>query len=246
MPKKVKYMSEQKETPEWLVYQRCVAAFAHERYGNLDVTVQPNVFIVGNISGVKRQIDVLVDARWEDDTSKRIIIDAKYRKDKIDINDVETIIGMMQDCRADRAVLVCTSGDTQAAFSRAQDAINISILTLEEALKYEWVYEPCLGKYASRKSNRTGMVLWGEYMVYGGADGLWTVIQTGKCDVCHSFHVWCWECGEKFAVPDDQTVTCTCNRPWTSAPDDINSTWLITYDDQLAVPPVVLDRKPLK
>jgi Restriction endonuclease len=66
--------------------------------------------MVGQKSGVKRQIDVLIDARHDTDNSRRIIVDAKLRKRKIDVNDVETFRGLMADVNATHDYLVTSSG----------------------------------------------------------------------------------------------------------------------------------------
>lgn len=244
------------ETSRWLIYQRCVAAFAHERYGSMGVTVQHNVYLKGHFSQVKRQIDVLVEARWDDDISKRIIIDAKLRKSKIDINDIETMIGMMQDCAASRGVIVTATGFTDAAKKRAQDVMNILILSFDDALKYAWIYEPCLGDCGLEpKPKNYGMVLWGETLLHGTQQGLWLVLQTGTCDVCHNFHVWCWDCGKKFVIPDNQIVNCDCGHQWGSIPEseasgrvgEPTSTWLLMREDNNpAIHPVPFDRKPIR
>lgn len=242
--------------PAWLVYQRCIAAFAHEYYGDAQVTVQPNAILIGSISGAKRQIDVLIDARWGDDVSRRILVDAKFRTSKVDINDVEALIGMMADCRAERGVMVCVAGYTKNALRRAQEAINITILSLEDALEYGWKLEHCLGDCAIKTTTRrTGMVLWGETLGVN-LEGLWSMLQTGKCDVCHNFHAWCWSCGERFSIPDYEMVICSCGYVWGSIPDDPQSsssdplpmaTWLIVREDEnIAQGFIRLDRKPMR
>lgn len=43
-----------------------------------------------------------------------------------------------------------------------------------------------------------------------------TVVFTGKCDVCHNFHIWCWDCGEKFAISEEDQHECHCKRMWVS------------------------------
>ena len=244
------------KSPSWLIYQRCVAAFAHERYGSMNVTVQPNIYLEGRFSHIKRQVDILVDARWNSDVSKRILIDAKLRKAKIDINDIETMLGMMEDCRASRGVIVTTTGFTDAAQRRAQDAINVSILPFDNALEYEWVYESCLGDCSLYPNPKNpGMVLWAETLLHGTQQGLWLTLQTGKCDVCHNFHVWCWDCGEKFAIPDHKVVTCECGRHWGSILEsnesghigEPTSIWLLMREDyNPEILPVPFDRKPLR
>ena len=154
------------ETPSWLVYERCVAAFTAAEHGCSDVIVQPNVMLVGAISGERRQVDVLIDHRWSPEQSSRIIVDAKEWTRKVDIGDVEQFEGMMKDCRASRGVLVCTQGYTEGAVKRSQDAINIKILTSKDLDEFKWEYELCLGKCAvpKKRKQQRGAVLWTEYL----------------------------------------------------------------------------------
>ncbi|MEM7117594.1 MAG: restriction endonuclease, partial [Chloroflexota bacterium] len=142
------------EDPTWLVYERCVAALTTEQYDSLKFTVQPNVKLIGQYSEVERQIDVLIDSRWRDQIDRRIIVDAKYRKRKLDVKDVEAFEGMLKDCRANRGIIVCTSGYSKAAFRRAQDAITISIIDIDDLEEYDWVYEKCLGLCSQRHSSK--------------------------------------------------------------------------------------------
>jgi hypothetical protein len=80
---------------------------------------------VGAITGIKRQVDVLIDARVAEDVLRRVIVDAKFRRRKIDVTDVEAFEGMMKDCRAQRGLLVCSNGFTEAALRRAQEAARL-------------------------------------------------------------------------------------------------------------------------
>jgi hypothetical protein len=84
----------------WQVYELCAAVFSHGEYGDVDTIVQPNAGIRGVISKRKRQVDVLIDARWSNSGKHRVIVDAKYRSRKIDVTRVEAFEGMMKDCRA--------------------------------------------------------------------------------------------------------------------------------------------------
>ena len=74
------------------MYERLVASFEVEDAG-MDASVTPNASLIGSISGVPRQIDVLVDARFENDSTRRIIFDAKRRSRKVDVKDVESFEG---------------------------------------------------------------------------------------------------------------------------------------------------------
>ena len=112
-------------------YERIVAAIEAENAG-IDLSVTANASIVGAISGARRQVDVLIDARWGDDLAMRVIVDAKHYKDKLDIKDIESFLSMMEDCRASRGILYCPHGCSPAAKRRAQDAVTISLLGLDD------------------------------------------------------------------------------------------------------------------
>jgi hypothetical protein len=119
------------DSPAWLIYERCVAAFVSDQHGSIDTSVQPNVILQGAISGAARQVDVLVDHRWHAGSVSRIIVDAKNRSGPLDLGDVEQFEGMMRDCRAARGIIVCTAGWSEAAARRAQQArLPCSIMRL--------------------------------------------------------------------------------------------------------------------
>jgi hypothetical protein len=70
-----------------------------------------------------------------------------------------------------------------------------------------------MGECARSTGSRKGLVLWdGQLPV--GAEGMWVIVWIGKCDRCHSFHVWCWDCGEKFALSDEDDHVCDCGNRW--------------------------------
>lgn len=256
------------ESPAWLIYERCVAAFVSDQHGSIDTVVQPNVILQVAISGSASQIDVLVDHRWKTGAASRIIVDAKNRSRPLDLGDVEQFEGMMRDCRAVRGIIVCTAGWSESAARRAHQAIAITLLDYETARdEYEWVYEACLGPCGLAVSSRVrrGGVLWGEFRADGIWRGraapqtnallmaVWTMIQIGKCDGCHSFHVWCWDCGKKFAVEDATVIRCGCeSREWASVRESLESghvgepesIWLMMRED--GGHPVAFDRRPIQ
>jgi len=232
------------------VYERCVAAFAAQDEFCSDVlSVTPNAKIKGSISGRSRQVDVLVEDMRYSPKAGRLIVDAKRRSRRIDIKDVESFEGMIRDCEARRGIIVCTGGATSSAIRRAQDFITITVLSYEDALDYEWTYEPCLGHCATF-SGRQGMVLWSELRIRGLGPG-WLMYKTGKCDSCGAFHVWCSDCGSYLSLSDGRVVRCGCDdREWGSIPESTlsqhegnpHSTWLmLKYDGQFDA----LDRKPI-
>ncbi|MBK8109938.1 MAG: hypothetical protein IPK46_06180 [Saprospiraceae bacterium] len=77
----------------WQEYQEAVGILC-EQMAEFGV-VSKNITIPDKVTGQPRQIDVWWEMRLENHTFK-ILIDAKKRKDKIDVKDVEEIIMLAQ------------------------------------------------------------------------------------------------------------------------------------------------------
>lgn len=195
------------DVKSWKLYERVVAKFMSEEYDSDEWTVIPNARITGYISKRKRQVDVLIDYRFDHDLERRIIVDAKERKRPIDIKEVESFEGMMRDVGAHKGFLICTHGYTKAAQNRAQKAIGLKIIPeseIEELNISAWDY--CY-------SCESGLVLWDFYfgLEY---EGTMSVQATGKCDSCGQFHIWCWSCGKRHVIGNEDEFQCHCKEPW--------------------------------
>jgi hypothetical protein len=193
---------------EWRQFERIVAQLTSEEYDD-NFTIIPNARITGLISKRKRQIDVLVDCRYESDLHRRIIVDAKLRKRPIDIKEVESFEGLMKDVNAKRGFIVCSNGHTKAALRRAQEHIGIKLITTEQIDQFNLnSWDRCLSEDCS-----DGLVLWdatpGIFI-----NGLVSVQATGKCDECGKFHVWCWDCGIRYCIENESELQCSCAGPW--------------------------------
>lgn len=207
----------QEEPPAWKLYER-LALFVESQQSDPSLTVTPNVRLMGHLSGVERQIDVLIDCRLDADSSRRVIVDAKLHARPLDVKDVEQFEGMMRDVRADRGILVCPSGFSPGAERRAQKSINIKLLRPEElgAVTLN-AWDVCSsGSCASSRAGRyEGWVLYDEVFHAGFPDEPVAAVAIGKCDLCSCFNVWCWECGQKFALEGNEAEAgCTCPRFW--------------------------------
>jgi hypothetical protein len=188
-----------------------------------DMCVTPNAHVRGRISGRKRQIDVLIDARHDTDNSRRLIIDAKHRKRKVDVKDVESFRGLMEDVAATHGYLVCPTGHTQAAQRRAQEAVSIRLVPLDRLEGFDPNSWPaCKADHCAR-----GRVFWDGFPelavklrpLDGGAARLVSALHcVGKCDLCGRFHVHCLTCGDVLSVPesdpDDYGHQCSCGPAW--------------------------------
>ena len=228
------------DAPDWRIYERVIASFEVER-ADMEVSVTPNASLLGGISGVRRQIDVLIDARWNDDMERRIIFDAKRRSRKVNVQDVEAFEGLMRDVSASHGVIVCSNGHTKAAFTRAQERIDIRLMSADEALEINHAaIDPC-PHCADEKRKIQGLVFWdGQFPLPIGP--VWAIVFTGKCDVCGSYAFWCWDCGEKLVVPEGESHVCGCERRWFTEKNDNEVLFLVEVEGGV----VPLDRRPLR
>ena len=166
----------------------------------------PNASIRGGITGIKRQI----------------IVDAKRRKRKIDVKDVETFRGMMEDVGATHGYLVCPHGHTPAAEKRAQSAVSIRLLPIDRLEDFD----PRTWPRCTLPKCKNGRIFWDGYPEVSlgllAPDGthkrLAFVHKVGKCDRCGVFHVSCATCSQILCAPaDDKNDVghqCECRLPW--------------------------------
>ncbi len=208
--------------PEWEAYERLVARLMADQLSTA-YSVTPNARIAGRISRRKRQIDVLIDLRHDTDNSRRIVVDAKRRRRRVNVVDVEAFRGLIEDVGATHGYLVCPHGNTKAAEHRAQTAVSIRLLPLDRLDGFgpsEW--PRCLAPGC-----KNGRIFWDGYpelqVSAQTGDGGQTVSQpfvhyVGKCDRCGRFHVKCLACGDILSVPecepDDCGQRCACGPPW--------------------------------
>lgn len=169
---------------------------------------------------------MLIEARHDTDNTRRVIVDAKNRKRKVDVTNVEALLGLMGDVGATHGYLVSPSGYTKAAEKRAQLAVSIRIVPTDRLENFDpSTWPPC-----KRPRCGNGRIFWDGYpelymevipIAGGGGQGTKTlsfVHYVGKCDRCGLFHVWCTTCGDILAVPeddnDDHGHQCRCRLPW--------------------------------
>jgi Restriction endonuclease len=216
-------MKQQKQS--WEHYERMIARLMADQI-ETSLCVTPNARVTGKISGRSRQIDVLIDARHDTDDSRRIIVDAKRRKRKIDVTDVEAFRGMMDDVGATHGYLVCPMGHTKAAEKRAQMVVSICLVSLDQIENFD----PSTWPLCRNSSCKQGRIFWDGYpelsIVLQPVTKLGTqnplikrfVHHVGKCDRCGRFHVQCNTCEDILSTPEDDDDDighqCSCKLPW--------------------------------
>jgi hypothetical protein len=92
---------------DWNKYESYIFGSLQRRFPT--ARVSPNVHLPGLKSGRKRQIDVLVE-RSDGGLDIKIALDCKCYKRKVTVKDIETFLGMLDDVRVSKGVLVTTKG----------------------------------------------------------------------------------------------------------------------------------------
>lgn len=133
-------MSKQKRLiPEWKRYEDAIASRLSRLVNLPGAEVLVDQKLPGLISGVERQIDVLLTGEIEG-SSLMWIVDCKHYSKNIDIKDVETFLGMLKDVGAQKGILVTTTGYSDGAVRRARhdnSEIDLWIVNFEELAVYQ-------------------------------------------------------------------------------------------------------------
>lgn len=210
-----------KNKSNWQRYERLIARLMADQFPT-DLCVTPNARLMGKLSDRSRQVDVLIDSRHGTDNSRMIIVDAKMRKRKIDVTQVEGFQGLMADVGATHGFLICPVGHTAAAERRAQESVRICLVPLEHLAGID----PSTWPKCQIPGCDHGRVFWDGYpelsfaiRAVSGEDqgGLKRpfVHYVGKCDRCGRFHVKCLTCKDLFSLKDDDDdYRCKCQPPW--------------------------------
>ncbi len=121
---------------DWHDYEREVFELLRSRFSANQI--QADAKIDGRFSKVPRQVDVAGRSSLMG-RQMLAIVDCKCYSKKVDVKDVEAVIGMAADVRANIALIVTTIGYSAAAEARAHNEPNVhlhlDIVTPEEASK---------------------------------------------------------------------------------------------------------------
>lgn len=122
---------------DWKSYEREIHRQFQVMYP--EATITYNRLIPGRYSKTERQIDILIEDYIAGNAFK-IIVDGKYFSKNIDVKEVESFIGMMQDVAADKGLLITQKGYSEAAVKRAYNdpsRIELDILNFEELKQFQ-------------------------------------------------------------------------------------------------------------
>ncbi len=191
---------------KWQEYQDAVG----ELYNQMNDfgIVKKNIIIPDKVTGQPRQVDVWWEMQLGDHTFK-ILIDAKRRKEKIDVKDVEEILMLADAVNADKAIIVTNNDWTEPAEKKANHVgLDLRILTIDEATDLivddKW--------FMCKVCKEDCVVLDNDGFLE--IDGLVNWWLGGTCRTCNTVYVNCQGCGGKAIINDEITWKCNCHLEW--------------------------------
>ena len=196
--------------PKWRVYEKVIADL-EESYPNC--TVERNHRVRGRHSDALREVDVWISGRVGRH-EVHIAVDCKCYTDPVDVKEIESFLGMVDDIGADKAVLVSTSGFSAAAQRRAQAGkIDIQIIPFDELEDFdfsEYLSDLC------QVPGCWGHVQWNELLSPDGGNPTPPMHVAGECDYCSAFHMNCGNCGAVDSYHPRDIIDCSggCGTSW--------------------------------
>ncbi len=128
------------KTKKWKEYEDAVSHEYERIFYSQDVEIIRNIYIVGRISGVKRQIDVLIRLFKDSCVVSTCIVECKNYSKKVNVKIVDSFVGFLEDVGADKGIIVSEKGFSKAAINRAHNGnvnIEVDILSLGELQQFQ-------------------------------------------------------------------------------------------------------------
>ncbi len=192
--------------PQWRLFEKTVAELVKKLDPSADV--QRDIKIIGQLSGAKRQIDVLICGVLAGEAIA-IAVECKRYASRLGIGAVDEFAGKLLDIDVDRGILLGLNGLTAPAMKRAEGArhpkISIGdLLTTQEHVKPD--LEQLLMKFGDCPNENcvTGDVRWFWWKSDTGR------IRAGCCDICGTWALECVECGDIIGFFSDDADCYSC------------------------------------
>ena len=191
----------------WQEYQEAAAVFYEQADGV--GTIERGVQIPDRITGQNRQVDALLTVETKGHTL-RVLIDAKFHADPIDVKVVEEVAALADAVGACKSFIVCANGWTEPAGLKAKHlSCDLTILTLEDALELmvpdKWMLCP--------SCERDCIVLDQDGAIQTQS-GMWIWWLAGACRECRHLVAWCQDCGDRYHLKPGETLECYCGYVW--------------------------------
>jgi len=177
---------------EWELYESEVLDKLKKEFPNDEI--KKNIRKLGKYSRVNRQIDIAV---YKETVGYNMlgIIDCKCFNRKLNVRDIESFIGLMEDVAANFGIIISNIGYSKAAKNRAEmKEIKLEVVDFLTFTSEDYHYDLDICRLCNpRKEKPLGII---HFYPYGRIeDGIVTIFDIGRCDRCSGLHIRCQNCG---------------------------------------------------
>ena len=130
-------MNTERKYMNWRDYEKEIFSYFKDSYPTC--TIKFDQRIRGRYSKRSRQVDILIEGEVANYEVK-IAIDCKFFTDNIDVKEVESFIGMLDDLNVNQGVLITRKGFSKAAINRAfygNTKIELDVINFDDILEYQ-------------------------------------------------------------------------------------------------------------
>lgn len=192
----------------WQEYQLATSKF-YEKFESFG-KISHNILIPDRLTGQNRQVDVWGEV-YVGGHIITMLIDAKFRKRKLDIKDVEEVESLGRAVRANKIAIVTSHGWTESAENYAHfSSIDLRILAPEEALDLiledKW--------FMCYNCEDECVIMDSDGVIYQEDSGLFFIWYSGKCRSCRDIYFHCPACGDRKILEHNDKYKCHCNHTW--------------------------------
>jgi hypothetical protein len=176
---------------DWKKYEEQIYnALCEMADGNAQIEFDAS--LPGRFSKVNRQVDVRVKASFGNLTDATMAVDCKCYSRRVDVKDVETFMGLVDDVQTDFGLLVTTAGYTEAAKNRADaPGIRIEIVPYEELAEWEPPFRFCEVCTDWSSDHMPGGVYIEPWIQGHEPPGGELAVGAGTCDRCQAVYMEC-------------------------------------------------------
>ena len=190
----------------WQEYQNAVGVLYEQLEGI--GKVHKSVTLPDKVTSQPRQVDVWVEISTKNHMMS-LLVDAKFRKDPLDVKDIEEVAALATSVGANKSVIVALAGWTRPAEIKANHiGLDLRVLTLEDALdlivKDKWMLCSECGNDCIVMDVSGGII----------TDGMIGLFTAGRCRECGTSMAWCWDCGARVLLRIGEKFKCDCGHWW--------------------------------
>jgi len=205
---------------KWKKYKWLVAKIYHSDLNSTKLKVEYNRRVRGKISGRLRQCDILIKNR---ETNNLSLIDAKDRKNKVDIKTVEEFEGLCKDIDASIGLIISSKGFTVGAKRRAKGTTNIFLDEVDWQLASEALQGVELSNYIPEVCPQCdsgqvgvafpGLILW-DVPLGKIQNGILYSFWIGECLKCKQKYLYCDSCGMVSEIHGSRISCSICHEEY--------------------------------